>query len=202
MFRPNTAATDLNEFPVLGTPPPTMNRASAVPNRLASYASTAGNGFQEPLETSDFNKLSSFSNRNNFNGVAPSADQLSSRNLAPRSFSMDEFPALRSAVSPFDNSIGRESGKPEQWLDYANLREQQQQQQQQQQPGGKPFPEKNELSDSWARKQDELSSDGKPADPYGLLGLLGVIRMTDPDRSMLALGSDLTTLGLDLNTAE
>lgn len=86
--------------------------------------------------------------------------------------------------------------------------------------GGKPFPEKSELSDSWvkkkrlfiwktiahdykkARKQDELSSDGKPADPYGLLGLLGVIRMTDPDRSMLALGSDLTTLGLDLNTAE
>ncbi|KAG1141571.1 hypothetical protein G6F62_008985 [Rhizopus arrhizus] len=26
--------------------------------------------------------------------------------------------------------------------------------------------------------------------------------MTDPDRSMLALGSDLTTLGLDLNTAD
>jgi hypothetical protein len=43
--------------------------------------------------------------------------------------------------------------------------------------------------------------DGAP-DPYGLLGLLGVIRMTDPDLSMLALGSDLTTLGLDLNTPE
>lgn len=53
------------------------------------------------------------------------------------------------------------------------------------------------------RKQEGLpQSDGKPIDPYGLLGLLGVIRMTDPDRSMLALGSDLTTLGLDLNTAE
>ncbi|KAI9287382.1 hypothetical protein BC943DRAFT_274888 [Umbelopsis sp. AD052] len=39
-------------------------------------------------------------------------------------------------------------------------------------------------------------------DPYGLLGLLGVIRMTDPDLSMLALGSDLTTLGLDLNTPD
>lgn len=40
---------------------------------------------------------------------------------------MDEFPALRSSASPFDNAIGRESGgKPEQWLDYANLREGQQ----------------------------------------------------------------------------
>jgi CCR4-NOT transcription complex subunit 2 len=46
------------------------------------------------------------------------------------------------------------------------------------------------------------SSPPQGSDPYGLLGLLGVIRMTDPDRSMLALGSDLTTLGLDLNTAE
>ncbi|KAI7886247.1 hypothetical protein K492DRAFT_187697 [Lichtheimia hyalospora FSU 10163] len=46
------------------------------------------------------------------------------------------------------------------------------------------------------------NSDVKSGDSYGLLGLLGVIRMTDPDRSMLALGSDLTTLGLDLNTAE
>ncbi|KAG1450254.1 hypothetical protein G6F46_002815 [Rhizopus delemar] len=191
MFRPNTtttttAAADLNEFPVLGTPP-SINRT----NRLTGYASTAGNGFQE---VDDLHKLT-FNNRNGF------ADQLSNRNLAaPRSFSMDEFPALRSAQTPFDNTLSRESGKPEQWLDYANLREQQQHQ------GGKLYPEKNELSESWmqARKQQEElpSSDGKVTDPYGLLGLLGVIRMTDPDRSMLALGSDLTTLGLDLNTAD
>jgi hypothetical protein len=37
---------------------------------------------------------------------------------------------------------------------------------------------------------------------YGLLGLLGVIRMTDADRNALALGSDLTLLGLNLGTAE
>lgn len=49
---------------------------------------------------------------------------------------------------------------------------------------------------------NESSNQSQGSDPYGLLGLLGVIRMTDPDRSMLALGSDLTTLGLDLNTAE
>jgi CCR4-NOT transcription complex subunit 2 len=37
---------------------------------------------------------------------------------------------------------------------------------------------------------------------YGLLGLLGVIRMTDPDLNMLALGSDLTTLGLNLDSSD
>lgn len=37
---------------------------------------------------------------------------------------------------------------------------------------------------------------------YGLLGLLGVIRMTDADRNALALGSDLQLLGLNLGTAE
>lgn len=35
---------------------------------------------------------------------------------------------------------------------------------------------------------------------FGLLGLLGVIRMTDADRNALALGSDLTLLGLNLNS--
>mmetsp|Transcript_1642 Transcript_1642/g.2317 ORF Transcript_1642/g.2317 Transcript_1642/m.2317 type:complete len:459 (-) Transcript_1642:118-1494(-) len=37
---------------------------------------------------------------------------------------------------------------------------------------------------------------------YGLLGLLGVIRMTDADRNALALGSDLTLLGLNLGSSE
>merc|ERR1719232_1140851 len=37
---------------------------------------------------------------------------------------------------------------------------------------------------------------------YGLLGLLSVIRMADADRNALALGSDLTTLGLNLNAPE
>lgn len=39
-------------------------------------------------------------------------------------------------------------------------------------------------------------------DPFGLLGLLSVIRMSDPDLTSLALGIDLTTLGLNLNSAE
>jgi hypothetical protein len=37
---------------------------------------------------------------------------------------------------------------------------------------------------------------------YGLLGLLSVIRMTDADRNALALGSDLTLLGLNLASTE
>lgn len=43
---------------------------------------------------------------------------------------------------------------------------------------------------------------GKNAEQYGLLGLLNVIRMSDPDLNTLALGSDLTTLGLNLNASE
>lgn len=39
-------------------------------------------------------------------------------------------------------------------------------------------------------------------DPFGLLGLLSVIRLVDPDLSSLALGIDLTTLGLNLNSTE
>jgi hypothetical protein len=39
-------------------------------------------------------------------------------------------------------------------------------------------------------------------DRYGLLGLLNVIRMTDQDLNILALGTDLTTLGLNLNSAD
>lgn len=39
-------------------------------------------------------------------------------------------------------------------------------------------------------------------DRFGLLGLLSVIRMTEPDLTTLALGTDLTTLGLNLNSRE
>ena len=43
---------------------------------------------------------------------------------------------------------------------------------------------------------------GATADRFGLLGLLNVIQMTNPDLNTLALGTDLTTLGLNLNSAE
>jgi CCR4-NOT transcription complex subunit 2 len=39
-----------------------------------------------------------------------------------------------------------------------------------------------------------------PLDQYGLLGLLPVIRMSNPDLNQLALGTDLTSMGLNLNS--
>lgn len=45
-------------------------------------------------------------------------------------------------------------------------------------------------------------SGGAIGGDYGLLGLLSVIRMTDADRNRLALGADLTALGLNLNSSE
>ncbi|GJM87053.1 hypothetical protein PR202_ga02970 [Eleusine coracana subsp. coracana] len=41
-----------------------------------------------------------------------------------------------------------------------------------------------------------------PPDPYGLMGLMGVIRMNDTELCSLALGLDLTTLGLNLNSPD
>eukprot|EP00297_Palpitomonas_bilix_P013033 CAMPEP_0113882328 /NCGR_PEP_ID=MMETSP0780_2-20120614/8889_1 /TAXON_ID=652834 /ORGANISM="Palpitomonas bilix" /LENGTH=297 /DNA_ID=CAMNT_0000869321 /DNA_START=147 /DNA_END=1040 /DNA_ORIENTATION=+ /assembly_acc=CAM_ASM_000599 len=39
-------------------------------------------------------------------------------------------------------------------------------------------------------------------DTYGMLGLMKVIRMSDPDLTALSLGTDLTTLGLNLNSLD
>jgi len=41
-----------------------------------------------------------------------------------------------------------------------------------------------------------------PEQQFGLLGLLSLIRMEEPDRGTLALGIDLTSLGLNLNSSE
>ena len=58
-----------------------------------------------------------------------------------------------------------------------------------------------------SQSNSRTKSDATPAGTalsgdYGLLGLLGVIRMTDADRNALALGSDLTMLGLNLGSSE
>ncbi|CAK0780069.1 hypothetical protein CVIRNUC_004928 [Coccomyxa viridis] len=66
----------------------------------------------------------------------------------------------------------------------------QQQQQQQQRDGQQP------------QKFAGRAQQPTPSDPYGLMGLLGVIRMQDPDLTTLALGTDLTGLGLHLNSPE
>jgi CCR4-NOT transcription complex subunit 2 len=41
-----------------------------------------------------------------------------------------------------------------------------------------------------------------PADRFGLMNLLQIIRHADADYSMLAMGKDLTHLGLDLGSSE
>ncbi|PWY98773.1 hypothetical protein BCV70DRAFT_164276, partial [Testicularia cyperi] len=41
-----------------------------------------------------------------------------------------------------------------------------------------------------------------PADRFGLLGLLSIIKSSDPDLSMLAMGLDLQTFGLNLNSSD
>ncbi|KAL3498784.1 hypothetical protein ACH5RR_041516 [Cinchona calisaya] len=41
-----------------------------------------------------------------------------------------------------------------------------------------------------------------PADKFGMLGLLNIIKMVNPALTSLALGIDLTTLGLNLNSSE
>lgn len=46
------------------------------------------------------------------------------------------------------------------------------------------------------------STSAASPDGYGLLGLLGVIRMTDRDLATLALGADLTTLQLNLHAPD
>ncbi|KAK2989046.1 hypothetical protein RJ640_018835 [Escallonia rubra] len=54
------------------------------------------------------------------------------------------------------------------------------------------------------RDQDLKSTQASQAvaDRFGLLGLLSVIRMSNPDLTSLALGIDLMTLGLNLNSSE
>jgi CCR4-NOT transcription complex subunit 2 len=58
------------------------------------------------------------------------------------------------------------------------------------------------LSSAAVGSSGNSGSGGGIGGDYGLLGLLSVIRMTDADRNRLALGSDLTVLGLNLNSPD
>lgn len=65
-------------------------------------------------------------------------------------------------------------------------------------------PEKASPNDELAKQfQDQkMKAMSQAPDRFGLLGLLNVIRMSEQDLSTLAIGSDLTTLGLNLNSPE
>jgi len=71
-------------------------------------------------------------------------------------------------------------------------------------PGGPRAPSSGGSGSGASDHTSGMSSAGGSDDTqqYGLLGLLSVVRMTDPDLNTLALGSDLTTLGLNLNSAK
>jgi hypothetical protein len=50
--------------------------------------------------------------------------------------------------------------------------------------------------------QPHPSQPQQPYDPYRMLGLLKVLKMQDPDLNTLALGADLTSLGLNLSSPD
>lgn len=51
-------------------------------------------------------------------------------------------------------------------------------------------------------REHDMQTSKATTDRYGIYGLLNVIRMTNPALTSLALGIDLTTLGLNLNSSE
>jgi CCR4-NOT transcription complex subunit 2 len=52
------------------------------------------------------------------------------------------------------------------------------------------------------RNKVRAASGDKVSDRFGLLSLMPSLKMTDPDLTMLTLGPDLTSLGLNLNASE
>jgi len=83
----------------------------------------------------------------------------------------------------------------------------QQQQQQSQTVGALPHQMMNSMLQQSQQSPPQQSFTQPPkkrafdVDEYGLLGILNVIRMVDKDHCALALGYDLTTLGLNLNSS-
>ena len=49
---------------------------------------------------------------------------------------------------------------------------------------------------------DDSNREESDADVWGIKGLLGIIKIEDSDKSKLALGVDLTSLGLNMNQPE
>ena len=60
----------------------------------------------------------------------------------------------------------------------------------------------NQSKGGWAgAQQTSQQTDARGGEsPWGLLGLLNVIQMSSADLNTMALGTDLTTLGLNLNS--
>jgi len=57
-------------------------------------------------------------------------------------------------------------------------------------------------SDYQTQDLDNSKREDTDADVWGIKGLLGIIKTEDSDKSKLALGVDLTSLGLNMNQPE
>jgi hypothetical protein len=57
-------------------------------------------------------------------------------------------------------------------------------------------------SDFQNQELDPSKREDTDADVWGIKGLLGIIKIEDSDKSKLALGVDLTSLGLNMNQPE
>ena len=57
-------------------------------------------------------------------------------------------------------------------------------------------------SDYPTQEFDNPKREDTDADVWGIKGLLGIIKIEDSDKSKLALGVDLTSLGLNMNQPE
>lgn len=170
---------DPSDFPLLRPTAPLLSApsaASGLPGNPLPMSIVVG-GQQPRIYAENFPALP---------GAAPAAISRSSSAPQPA-------PAQSSAVNPFTMFVQQSQQKP---LPAAS-----QPPPVQQQPSllPKPLPQPHSVAAGAAGtglQQDANNS------PYGLMGLMGVIRMEDPDRGRLALGMDLTTLGLDLNSDE
>jgi hypothetical protein len=58
------------------------------------------------------------------------------------------------------------------------------------------------ISDYPPQELDPSKREDADADVWGIKGLLGIIKVEDSDKSKLALGVDLTSLGLNMNQPE
>lgn len=172
------------------------------------------------------------SNYNSDFGVVDGFDQQSVLNLTriqrEEEFKIqsEDFPALGATLKANDN--GDATSQPDDAYTHAHIQQRMHLQLQQQQQGGSgrtglngpgPIPSQlsvptnNNLQFSQPLSGNVLhqAPSGNtpepllaPKDPktFGLLGLLDVVKNQDKDLNMLALGQDLTTLGLSLNSTE
>uniref|UniRef100_A0A061QVX4 CCR4-NOT transcription complex subunit 2 n=1 Tax=Tetraselmis sp. GSL018 TaxID=582737 RepID=A0A061QVX4_9CHLO len=184
-----------------------LGKASSM-DPQAAMASAGLGGQQRPLgaEAESPFDASDFPTLGDSGSGAPAADRgpghadpgfgsaesypLSSGQKPHSEFSMqnEDFPALPSSTASSLNQRGEEVSGMSGSL----------------QPGGTAGASAG--YDLWSQQQGgpkggQAASGGGP-DRFGILGLLPVIRMTDPDLTTLALGTDLTTLGLNLNSPE